>query len=175
MQIHQIAAHLIGAVADALGVMGVRRAQQDHRCVDSPGRQHHNISAEQPNVSTQLRLHGLHLSTVGVHMQPQHLGVVAKGEPLRISSFETEQLGIAARILPIVRPADGDVVGLASLALQSGAKRFQKRFHRLRFGQVVAMAPWLGGVHTGLAMHLVQLFSLFVVRGQFGVVERPCR
>ena len=155
--------------------MGVRRAQQDHRSIHSPGRQHHNISAEQPGVSLQLRLHSLHLSTVGVHMQPQHPGVIAEGEPLRISGLETEQLSIATRVLPIVRPADGDVVGLASLALQSGAKRFQKRFHRLRFGQVVAMAPWLGGVHTGPAMHPVQLFSLFVIRGQFGVVERPCR
>ena len=175
LKIHQIAAHLIGAVADAFGVVRVRRTQQDHRGVHGPGRHHHHISAEQPDISVNLRLHPLHLASGRIHIKSQNPGVVADGEPVWISGFKAEQLGIAARVVPIFGPADRNVVRLASLALQRGSQGFEERLHRLGLGHVITVAARLGGVHPRLAVHPVQLLRLLVVRRQFAVVEWPGR
>ena len=136
-----------------LGWWELAERRQDHRGVHSTGRQHHHIGAEQPGVPFQFRLHSLHVAAAGAHMESLHLGVVTQGEPLGIPGLEAEQLGVAARVVLVVRPADGNVVGLASLALQSGAKRFQEWFHRFGFGWVVAIALGFGGINPRLAMH----------------------
>ena len=172
--LHQVAAHLIRTIRQTTGVVVRGGAQQDLSAVHGTGGQHHHMGTEQPGMAIDLHLHGPHFGAAGIHVHPPHLGPLPHGHCAGLAGqINTEQFGITGGVQVGFRPAQGQVVGMAAVALEGNAQLLHERLHRPRSGWVIAAAGRLRGIHAGHTMNAVELFSPFVIGRQVGVADLP--
>ena len=174
LQLHQVAAHLVGTVGQTAGMAVGGRAQQDRGAVDGAGRQHHLMAHEQPALAIHQGLDTPHLRATGVHMQPQHLGPAPHHQCSRSPGrIHPEQLRIAAGIRHGFRPALGQAIGIHPLAHQGQPQLLEEGFHGFGGQGVVATGPGLGGITAAPTVHAVEAFRLVVPGLEVAHAEAP--
>ena len=154
----------------------IDRAQQDGRGIHRTGSQHHNMGLEQPVLASDGGLHALDLAAAGIHMQPRDPSATAQLHRSCCRGWHNaKQLGITTGVVFVIRPTNGEVIRLSAVPLEATAQFLQKGLHRFRCCTEIALPWWLGGIHTGAAMHLIKLFGLVVIGGDIAVAQLPLR
>ena len=174
--LHQIAAHLVGAVGQTAPVLIAARAQQNLRRADRPSGQHHLMAAEQPALAFNLHFDPTHLLTRWVDVKPHHPGVLLhRDRGLGAGGLDAEAFGVPGGIYGGIGPTQRQVVGMQGLPLQGRVQVLEEgldRPWRRWIGVGTARGGWIGSGHP---MDLIELFGLFVPGFEIGIAQLPVR
>ena len=111
------------------------------------------MGAKQPTVAIDLSLNGLHLITTGIGVQLVDPGARANGDRrLGHARVDAKQFGIATGMALGFRPAQGQVVGADTLALEGDPQLIHHRLDRPGCQPIITLTGRLGGIHPSLAV-----------------------
>ena len=193
---HVVAAHLVGAVGQAPGVLVIGRHQQQPGRIGGTTTHHHHITPHGHRLTIPLQQHGLHAAARGIGLQTTHLGPgqqrhirSSQGRPhtehIRVG-FGVHQTGEAIAAITPAATAKGHV-GLIQHHPGRGMEGMQpcqsQIIHQLldaglmghrRMG-IGTTAGGLGGIFPPLAMHVIHLLGPLVIGLEVAVAQGPGR
>ena len=108
-------------------------------------------------------------------MQPGHLSAGANRDgALGLEGpINTKQFSIARGIHRRLRPAQGEVVGMGAMALQSQAKLLHEGLNRLGGQAIGRLAIGLGGINPRASVDAIKILGLGIPRGHLPITQSP--